>query len=190
MPIVTGTITLRMIVAMARNGGIGKSGTIPWHYSEDLKRFRTLTSGCPIIMGRNTWNSLPKQPLPKRLNIVLTRDPTRVMPICESVRVACSPEEAIQIAEHYYRTKSINEVIRTQHSSPNVWVIGGQAVYETFIHHPLLSHLDCTIVPENVECDTFFVPIPDRFTGLQIHKTVIPKGTLIHHEYSLSPDRA
>ena len=61
------------IVAISANGVIGKDGDLPWHYSEDLKRFKQLTLDSTIIMGRNTWDSLPRKPLPKRRNIVITR---------------------------------------------------------------------------------------------------------------------
>ena len=61
-------------VARARNGVIGRDGGLPWRLSDDLKRFKALTLGKPIIMGRKTWQSLPKRPLPGRLNLILTRD--------------------------------------------------------------------------------------------------------------------
>jgi dihydrofolate reductase len=60
-------------VARARNGVIGRSGGLPWRLATDLKRFRALTLGKPVIMGRKTWDSLPRRPLPRRLNLVLSR---------------------------------------------------------------------------------------------------------------------
>jgi dihydrofolate reductase len=60
-------------VARARNGVIGRSGGLPWRLGTDLKRFRALTLGKPVIMGRKTWESIPRRPLPGRLNIVLSR---------------------------------------------------------------------------------------------------------------------
>ena len=63
-----------LILAMAENGVIGKDGAIPWHISDDLKRFKALTLGKRIVMGRKTWDSLPRKPLPGRDNIVVTRD--------------------------------------------------------------------------------------------------------------------
>ena len=64
---------IHLIWAQDSNGGIGKDGNLPWHISEDLKNFKKLTLHSPIIMGRNTWDSLPIKPLPKRRNIVLSR---------------------------------------------------------------------------------------------------------------------
>ena len=61
------------MVAVSRNGVIGRAGELPWHISSDLKRFKAITMGKPLIMGRKTWESLPKRPLPGRQNIVVTR---------------------------------------------------------------------------------------------------------------------
>jgi dihydrofolate reductase len=66
---------LSIIVAVAQNMAIGRDNDLLWHLSDDLKRFKSLTSGHTVIMGRRTFDSLPKKPLPKRRNIVLTRDP-------------------------------------------------------------------------------------------------------------------
>ena len=162
---------LKMIVAMTRNSGIGYKGDIPWHYSQDLKRFRKITGKSPIIMGRKTWDSLPKQPLPNRLNVVLSRDPMRVHPLCEGMTVVSSPEEALYTLRNY----------------PEVWIIGGQMIYEKFIRHPLLKTIDCTIIPDNYECDTHFTNIPERFAKLDITKTPTDFGELIHRTYSV-PD--
>jgi dihydrofolate reductase len=64
-----------LVVAVAENGVIGSKGQLPWRIPEDMKRFKSLTMGKPVIMGRKTWESLPKKPLPGRSNIVLTHDP-------------------------------------------------------------------------------------------------------------------
>jgi len=64
---------ITLVLAMAKNGVIGKDGAIPWRIADDLKRFKQLTLGKPVIMGRKTWDSLPRKPLPGRDNIVVTR---------------------------------------------------------------------------------------------------------------------
>src|SRR5690348_2222346 len=64
-----------LVVARAANGVIGEKGKVPWRILEDMRRFKQLTMGKPCIMGRKTWDSLPKKPLSGRLNIVATRDP-------------------------------------------------------------------------------------------------------------------
>ena len=67
--------SLSIIVAIAQNGAIGKNNDLLWHLSGDLKRFKKLTTGHPVVMGRKTWESLPKRPLPGRKNIVFTQNP-------------------------------------------------------------------------------------------------------------------
>jgi len=67
-------MSVTLVLAMAENAVIGSNGGIPWHISDDLKRFKALTLGKPVVMGRNTWDSLPRKPLPGRRNIVVTRD--------------------------------------------------------------------------------------------------------------------
>ena len=63
---------IALVVAVSRNGVIGRDGGLPWHISSDLKRFKAITLGKPVIMGRKTWESLPRKPLPGRSNIVVT----------------------------------------------------------------------------------------------------------------------
>lgn len=65
---------LTLVVAVARNGVIGREGGLPWRLSSDMKRFKAATMGKPVLMGRKTWDSLPKKPLPGRQNLILTRD--------------------------------------------------------------------------------------------------------------------
>jgi dihydrofolate reductase len=65
---------LTLVVAVAKNGVIGRDGKLPWRLSSDMKRFKAATMGKPVLMGRKTWDSLPKKPLPGRQNLILTRD--------------------------------------------------------------------------------------------------------------------
>jgi dihydrofolate reductase len=65
---------LTLVVAVAKNGVIGRDGGLPWRLSSDMKRFKAATMGKPVLMGRKTWDSLPKKPLPGRQNLILTRD--------------------------------------------------------------------------------------------------------------------
>ena len=66
---------LVIVVAMAENRVIGQDGGLPWHLPEDLKRFKAVTMGKPLVMGRKTWESLPRKPLPGRPNLIVTRQP-------------------------------------------------------------------------------------------------------------------
>jgi dihydrofolate reductase len=104
------------IAAMDSHGLIGNGLKLPWHLPSDLKRFRSLTMGKPILMGRRTFESL-RSPLPGRLNIVLTRDPAFH---AEGCRVARSVEEAFKIAGDYLEQNGGDEAI----------VIGGAVVFE------------------------------------------------------------
>lgn len=84
------------IVAVGSDGSIGRGGEIPWRLREDLKRFKEITMGHPVIMGRKTWESLPKKPLPGRRNIVVTRDAAYEAPGGET---AGSIEEAVALCQ-------------------------------------------------------------------------------------------
>ncbi len=103
-------MTVALVWAQAANGVIGQDGTLPWHLPEDLARFRALTMGSTVVMGRRTWESLPARfrPLPGRRNIVLTRRPDWQAPGAE---VAGSLDDAL------------GQV------SGDAWVIGGASVY-------------------------------------------------------------
>jgi dihydrofolate reductase len=103
-------------VARAENGVIGRDGALPWRLKSDLALFRNLTMGKPIIMGRKTWDSLPRRPLPGRLNIVLSRDGSFSPPgglVCENF------SEAVQIGREQACEDGVEEVC----------VIGGAAVF-------------------------------------------------------------
>ena len=113
-----------ILVAISPEGIIGKNNTIPWHYSADLKRFKRLTTGKTIIMGRKTWESLPVKPLPNRRNIVISRSSL------ENVDCFQSIDEALETCEG------------------DIWFIGGAGIYEEAM---LKSDLiDMTLVPDNV----------------------------------------
>ena len=113
-----------ILVATSPKGIIGKDNAIPWHYPEDLKRFKRLTIGKTVIMGRNTWESLPIKPLPKRRNIVITRS-------------------SIQNVECF---KSINEAVDA--CKGEIWFIGGAGIYEEAMN--LADCIDMTLVPDNI----------------------------------------
>jgi len=86
---------VRFVVAVAENGVIGRDGGMPWRLSTDLKRFKATTMGKPIIMGRKTWESFPKKPLPGRHNIIVTRSPAYV---AEGGTTVASLEAGLAIA--------------------------------------------------------------------------------------------
>lgn len=115
---------MAIVVARATNGVIGDAGRIPWRISEDMRRFKQLTIGKPCIMGRKTWDSLPKKPLTGRLNIVVTRDPHFIP---DGAMVAHGFDEA---------------VARAQATSPTeIAVIGGEAIYRAALPRAEIIYL-------------------------------------------------
>ena len=142
------------VVAVSRNGVIGREGGLPWHISSDLKRFKEITMGKPVVMGRKTWESLPRKPLPGRRNIVITRQPGFAP---EGAEVAATAEEALRLAGDV----------------PEVAVIGGGEVYRLFWPH--VDRLYLTEVDLAVEGDTHF-PSVDPAEWREVAREVHPKG--------------
>ena len=130
---------ISLVVAVSRNGVIGRAGGLPWHISTDLKRFKTITMGMPLIMGRKTWDSLPKKPLPGRLNIVVTRQKGFH---AEGATVVADAVSALAAAGH----------------AKEIAVIGGGEIYAMFF--PLAQRIYLTEVDLEVEGDTQF-PVID-----------------------------
>ncbi len=129
---------ISIIVAIAENLAIGKDNRLLWHLSDDLKRFKKLTTGHTLIMGRNTFLSLPNGALPNRRHIVITDQTNEKFDGCEMAR---SIEEAIELAGN----------------EKECFVIGGGMVYAQFL--PIAGKLYLTQVHESFEADTFFPEI-------------------------------
>jgi dihydrofolate reductase len=132
-----------LVVAVAENGVIGRNGAMPWHLPEDLRRFRRMTTGHPVVMGRRTFESIGR-PLPGRHNIVMTRDPAWR---AEGVTVAGNLAEAIAAAGLDPRARA-----------PRIFVIGGAQVYAEAM--PVATAIELTRVHARPEGDTRF-PGPD-----------------------------
>lgn len=137
----TTSVLLSMIVARAKNGVIGKDGDLPWRLRDDLKHFKETTEGFPIIMGRRTWESFPKRPLPKRENIVLTRDWSYR---ADGARVYTTLDAALVAGKALAATAGLNEC----------FIIGGRTLYEACL--PLADRLYMTEVDAEIEGDTVF----------------------------------
>jgi len=129
---------ISIIVAIAENFAIGKNNDLLFHLPNDLKRFKQITSGKTLIMGRNTLLSLPKWPLPNRRHIVITDKPDDQFPGCEVVY-------------------SIGEAIEKVKNEPEVFIIGGGSVYRQF--YPLAAKLYLTLVHKSFDADVFFPEI-------------------------------
>lgn len=129
-----------MIVAAANNGVIGHNGDMPWHVPEDLKHFKKTTQGHPVLMGRKTWESLPFKPLPKRLNLIMSRE--LVLDDVSGAAVVESIDDARQSLQ------------RLVPEADTCFIMGGATLYDVFYEearYVWLTRLD--IAPEG---DTYF----------------------------------
>ena len=145
---------INLIAAISKNHQIGIHNQMPWHIPEDLKYFREVTTGYPVIMGRQTFESIG-HPLPNRRNIVLTRDTTFTT---QHVEVLHSSEEALKLC----------------HTLPNSFIIGGGEIYKAFLPHA--DRLYLTLVDTIIDGDTSFPPYEHDFkcvqaTSVQSHLT-------------------
>jgi dihydrofolate reductase len=127
---------ITLILAMADNGVIGRNGAIPWRIGDDLRRFRQLTIGKPVVMGRKTWDSLPKKPLPDRANIVVTRQP------------GWKAEGAIAAV-------SLDDALAKAAQAAEVIVIGGAEIYRAALAKA--QRIELTEVHRPFEGDARFV---------------------------------
>ena len=129
---------LSIIVAIAQNFAIGLNNDLLFHLPDDLKRFKKITTGKALIMGRRTFFSLPKAPLPNRRNIVITDVEGETFDGCETVG-------------------SIDEAIKLVQNEPEVFIIGGGMIYRQF--YPLVQRLYLTLVHKEMEADIYFPAI-------------------------------
>ena len=128
-------MNIHIICAQDNNGGIGKNNSLPWYISEDLINFKKITSNHTIVMGRKTWDSLPKKPLPNRRNIVLS-------------------SQYIEEVECYTSIESCIESLKKDHIS-DIFVIGGKMIYDSFFSNADVLHI--TFIDQIVDgIDTFF----------------------------------
>ena len=130
---------ISIIVAIARNGAIGLNNQLLWHIPEDFKWFKKHALGHPVIMGRNTYLSLPVRPLPKRKNIVITDRSDDDFPGAVCVG-------------------SFEEAMREMVGGEENFIIGGGSVYRQFL--PVADRLYLTVIDRDYEADTFFPEIP------------------------------
>ena len=148
---------LHLIFARAANGVIGNHNTLPWHLPEDMAHFKRTTLGCPVIMGRKTWDSLPTKfrPLPGRLNVVITR-------------------QADWQAEGALRAHSLQEACDLCPADSDAWVIGGAEIYAQAL--PLASTAMVTEIDATYEGDVFAPPFGPEWTETARDRQVSSTG--------------
>ena len=132
---------LAMIAAVAKNGVIGRNNQLPWHLPNDLKNFKHVTMGKPLIMGRKTFASLGNKPLPGRTNIVLTHDTSFS---ASGIQVVNNAQAAVSLAENICQELEVDETM----------IIGGAQIYEFFM--PFAQRLYITQVQKEIDGDTYF----------------------------------
>lgn len=143
---------INMIVAMCSNRGIGINNKIPWHIPEDFKYFKNNTTkikNSGVVMGKNTWLSLPKKPLKYRENLILSSSLTETE------------------IKKYDNTKLFNDMVSlnqyiTEKKEP-IWIIGGEYLYNAYINNKHLDKIYITNINVNTKCDVFFPKIPSHF---------------------------
>lgn len=145
-----------LVVAVSRNGVIGRDGGLPWHISSDLKRFKAITMGKPVIMGRKTWDSLPRKPLPGRSNIIVTRQAGFR---AEGALVAADVNAALALA--------------AMEKPAEICVIGGGEIYRQALPHAGRVYL--TEVALEVAGDTHF-PALDPAEWREVSREEVKAG--------------
>ena len=152
---------LGLIYARARNGVIGKDGGLPWHLPEDLAHFKRVTMGCPVIMGRKTWDSIPERfrPLPGRLNIVVTH-------------------QSDWSARGAQRAASLDEAIALCTGQPQAWVIGGAQLYAQSL--PQADVAEVTEIDADYEGDAFAPELDGQWQEVAREPRVSANGTRFH----------
>lgn len=152
---------ISIIVAVAKNGVIGDKNSLLWHLREDMVHFRTTTSGHPVVMGRKTYDSIGR-PLPKRTNVVISRDTSLAIEGCTVVH---SLEEAIALFE----------------PTEEVFIIGGAQIYTQAL--PLADRIYLTVIDKEYEGDTSFPEI-DYSAWREISRDEHPHGEEFEHPFA------
>jgi dihydrofolate reductase len=156
---------ISIIVAIAEDYGIGNRNRLLWHIPEDLKRFKRLTFGNTVIMGKKTWESLPKRPLPGRKNIIITDDPNDNF---ESGVTAYSIEDAISKCE----------------ANEEIFIIGGGSIYRQFM--PLADRLYITHIHKKTPADIYFPVIdPDIWDPVEKEEHKPDESNDIPYTYTI-----
>ncbi len=153
---------ISIIVAIAKNYAIGKNNDLLWHIPEDLKRFKKITSGCPVIMGKRTYYSLPKRPLPNRENIVITDIKDEVIEGCTMAY-------------------SIDDAVNKMDPEKENFIIGGASIYNQFM--PIANKLYITWVHKDFDADTFYPDI-DFNSWMETERTDMPVNETLGFSYS------
>jgi dihydrofolate reductase len=154
---------ISIIVAIAQNNAIGKDNDLLWHLSGDLKRFKELTTGHTIVMGKRTFESLPVRPLPNRKSIVITDVEGEQIPGC-------------------VMAYSIEDAIAKFDNTDENFIIGGGSVYRQFM--PIADKLYLTVVHKDFEADTFYPEINfDEWQAIEKQENISDEKSGLTYSY-------
>lgn len=154
---------INIIAACSLDGGIGYKGKIPWYYKQDMMFFKKMTLHKIILMGKNTWFSIPNPPLDDRFNMVLT-----------------TKEEEYYYGDDVATFDNFDEPIQRY---KEIWVIGGESVYKQAIKHEKFKSLYLTRIIKNYTCDKFFPPIPPEYKKTTINRIIENDTELLFEKY-------
>ena len=168
-------MSINIIAAMSKNRVIGKGGKLPWHISQDLKFFKQKTSGLnnAVLMGRNTWESLPTypEPLHDRGSFVITKN-----------------NEHLIRTNIYKHPPNYTELKKIQNIYPNIWICGGESIYNNYINEPYIDNIYLTEIDMYIKNgDAFFPEISDNFalrTG-EIHSFKLNAVTFVKYRFNM-----
>lgn len=149
---------ISVVVAVSKNGVIGRDNGMPWRLSTDLQRFKKLTFGKPVVMGRKTWESLGR-PLPGRTNIVITRDAAYK---ADGAVVVPSIDAALKVGEQAARDADVNEIC----------IIGGAQIYAQAMDKA--THLHVTHIDAEIDGDAFFSIVDPKIWQIVSEENVPP----------------
>lgn len=156
---------MNIIVAKCLNEGIGYKNSLPWHFKNDLKYFSKLTKGNgnnAIVMGKNTWLSLPMKPLPKRENFVLST--------------------TLNENNCFKNINKLKEYLNNQNFD-EVWIIGGSKLYEQFVNDKDVNRIYVTNIEKEYKCDTFFPKFSDDYLLVDTHSEMDNGVKLTYNVY-------
>ena len=170
---------MNIIVAATKNMGIGFENKLPWYLKNELKYFKKKTIGDGnnlIVMGKNTWNSLPKKPLPFRSSCVISSTLDNNL---EDTKIVKNKKEF--------------ENLVSQSFFSNIWIVGGESIYKQFINEPYVNNVYLTQIEDEFKCDTFFPEIPNNFylkkqSDMKVENNIHYKYKLFSrkHKYNMS----
>lgn len=153
---------INIIAACSLNGGIGYYGKIPWYYKQDMIFFKKMTLNKVILMGKNTWLSIPNAPLNNRTNIVLTT------------------QDDIYFPDDVYVYNNFEQPIKEY---DEIWVIGGESVYKQALEHKNFKTLYLTRIIKTYTCDKYLPPIPSHCVKTTINRIIENNTELLFEKY-------